>query len=677
MKLNSSARQLLNLLPFCALLTGTSTVHAQSVWLSSLDISKTQQGWGRPNADKSAGGRPLTIGGQVFEKGLGTHAPSVVYIDLKGDAERFTAMVGIDDEVSGEHGSVQFRVYSDTKLLWKSTFIHAGDKPQPVDVSLQGAKMLILVVRNGGDTPKGNHADWGAAQIQFRGESPQTITEPDGPVVILTPKPKPAPRINGPGIFGVRPGSLFLYTIPATGSRPVTFAADHLPHGLTLDSATGQITGTLPIKGAYQITLRAANAIGKAEKPFRIVVGDAIALTPPMGWNSWNCWGGAVSQERVAGSARALVEKGLRDHGWNYINIDDGWQGTRGGPFNAIQPNSKFPDMKALADQIHSLGLKFGIYSTPWRGTYEGHVGSSCDNSDGTYDWINDGDHNEFFRIGKDPATWDSKRRTNYHFGAYSFVEKDAGQWGRWGVDYLKYDWFPNDVKSTGSMADALRATDRDITLSLSNAAPFDHAASWDGLANAWRTTGDITDTWPSMSGIGFHQQKWAPYAGPGHWNDPDMLVVGAVGWGHPKPTRLTPDEQYTHISLWCLLSAPLLIGCNLEALDDFTVSLLTNDEVLEIDQDSLGKQATEVARDDDDGVVYAKPLDDGSWAVGLFNTGVVPQKVTVRWQDLKLDGPQKVRDLWRQQEVGRFESEFSAEVAPHGVSLVRVYPSR
>ncbi len=178
------------------------------------------------------------------------------------------------------------------------------------------------------------------------------------------------------------------------------------------------------------------------------------------------------------------------------------------------------------------------------------------------------------------------------------------------------------------------------------------------------------------MSGIGFNQDKWAPHAGSGHWNDPDMLVVGAVGWGHPHPTRLTPDEQYTHISLWCLLSAPLLIGCNLDELDDFTISLLTNDEVLDIDQDVLGKQATQISKDDDQ-VVYAKPLEDGSYAVGLFNTGVIPQKVTVRWADLKLTGPQQVRDLWRQQDLGTFETKFSTEIAPHGVVLVRVYPSK
>jgi len=455
----------------------------------------------------------------------------------------------------------------------------------------------------------------------------------------------------------------------------MTFSADGLPAGLKLEPATGCITGSLTEKGEQSVTLRAKNALGVAERKFRIVVGDQIALTPPLGWNSWNCWGGAVSQEKVLGSARAMVAKGLRDHGWTYINIDDGWQGTRGGAYNAIQPNTKFQDMKALADEIHRMGLKFGIYSTPWRGTYEGHIGSSCDQPDGTYDWIKAGDHTPFMRIGADEETWDWKRRENYKFGAVPFVPQDAKQWAKWGVDYLKYDWHPNDVEHTAAMRQALLATGRDIIYSLSNSAPLDHAADWAKLANAWRTTGDISDSWTSMSSIGFDKQdKWTEFAGPGHWNDTDMLVVGQVGWG-PKlhASRLTADEQYTHLSLWALLAAPLLIGCDLERMDDFTLGLLTNDEVLDIDQDPLGKEGCRISKEGDL-EVFAKPLEDGSWAVGLFNRGQSEASVKVKWPALGRSGKQKVRDLWRQKDLGLFADGFEAPVPPHGVVLVRVF---
>lgn len=492
--------------------------------------------------------------------------------------------------------------------------------------------------------------------------APATIVAP----VILTPKSAPTPRINGPKIFGTRPGSPFLYSIPATGERPMTFSADGLPDGLKLDPTNGQITGSLKTGGAFNVTLRAKNNRGVSEKKFRIVVGDDLALTPPMGWNSWNCWAGAVDQEKVLRSAHALVSSGLAQHGWTYINIDDTWQGKRGGEFNAIQPNEKFPSMKSLCDEIHALGLKAGIYSTPWVTSYGRHIGGSAENPEGL--WSNE--------PTKSPR---NMKVLPYAVGKYSFATNDAAQWAAWGFDYLKYDWNPIERPQVLEMAAALKATQRDIILSLSNNSRdrlLDRITDIAPLAQAWRTTGDINDSWGSMSGIGFKQDEWTPFSGPGHWNDPDMLVVGWVGWG-PKlhATRLTPDEQYTHLSLWCLLSAPLLIGCDLEKLDDFTLSLLTNDEVLEINQDTLGKQAVQVGGQGE-GKVYAKTLDDGSLAVGLFNLSPAPMKVTAVWPELKRTGKQRVHDLWRQQDLGVFEEKFEAMVASHGVVFVRLFPS-
>jgi len=471
-----------------------------------------------------------------------------------------------------------------------------------------------------------------------------------------------------------------LYSIPATGVRPLIFSASGLPSELKLDPKSGQITGILPAPGEFRVVLRAANALGSAEKPFRIVAGDAIALTPPMGWNSWNCWGASVDQDKVLAAARAMVASGLNNHGWSYINVDDTWQGVRGGPLNAIQPNSKFPDMAALAAQIHALGLKFGLYSTPWRGSYEGHIGSSADSESGSYDWIVSGDHTPNFRIGSDTARWNKEKRGNWKLGRLSFADRDAEQWGLWGIDYLKYDWFPNDVPHVAEMAKALRRTGRDIVFSLSNTASYDLAPDWARLSNAWRTTGDIRDTWKRVSELGFNQDRWAAYAGPGHWNDPDMLVVGLVGWGPElHASKLTPDEQYSHVSLWCLLSAPLIIGCDIARLDDFTLGLLTNDEVLAVDQDPLGRQATQIVNEGDR-VVYSKTLEDGSFAVGLFNRGSSATSIAVSWGpwgDLTTaKGSLRARDLWRQKDIGTFSGKFETVVAPHGVALVRLIPA-
>jgi alpha-galactosidase len=507
-----------------------------------------------------------------------------------------------------------------------------------------------------------------------------TTTGAAEPSRILTPPAPALPRVNGPSLFGVRPGAPVRYTIPATGQRPMTYAVTGLPTGLAVDSATGQITGTLSHPGEYKVTLRATNALGSAEKPFRIVVGDRIALTPPMGWSSWNCWGDAVSQENVLSSARAMAAKGLREHGWSYVNIDDGWQGPRGGEFNAIQPNKKFPDMKALADEIHALGLKFGLYSSPWRGTYAGYIGGSSDNADGTYPWVLAGDVNEVYHLNKDPKAKDAKPTwVNWVFGLHSFATQDARQWAKWGVDYLKYDWFPNDIPHVTEMTDALRATGRDIVYSLSNTGLYDSAPEYMRLANVWRTTGDIVDTWDSVSRNGFSQDRWAAYTGPGHWSDPDMLVLGQVGWGPSlHPTRLTADEQYAHMSLWCLLSSPLLLGCDLSQIDDFTLSLLTNDEVLAIDQDALGRQATQFSNQEGK-VIYAKTLEDGSLAVGLFNRTDSATKMQVKWgpwgtiPTAHVGTTFRVRDLWRQQDLGDFKDSFETPVPAHGVVLVRL----
>jgi alpha-galactosidase len=211
------------------------------------------------------------------------------------------------------------------------------------------------------------------------------------------------------------------------------------------------------------------------------------------------------------------------------------------------------------------------------------------------------------------------------------------------------------------------------VVFSLSNSTPFTNAPALSLIANCWRTTGDIRDNWDSMSKKGFGQDKWRTFSKTGHWNDPDMLVVGHVGWGTPHPSNLTPDEQYTHITLWSLLSAPLLLGCDLEKLDEFTLNLLCNDEVLAVNQDALGDQAVTIAKDGDLRV-YAKKLEDGSRAVGLFNAGSNNvATVSVNWSDLKISGKQTVRDLWRQKDLGKFSDKFELTIPPHGAEMVKI----
>lgn len=430
--------------------------------------------------------------------------------------------------------------------------------------------------------------------------------------------------------------------------------------------------------------LKATNDKGSYERELRIVVGDKLALTPPMGWNSWNCWARDVTQEQVLSSARAMVESGLVNHGWSYINIDDGWQGKRGGKYNAIQPNAKFPDMKALTNEVHNMGLKLGIYTVPWVGTYAAHIGSYSDNPDGENQWIKDGLYNENYRYqkkGPDADYWQDRKEYYIH-GKYSFVEADVKQFADWEIDYVKYDWNPNTRYHTKEMFDALRSVKRDILLSLSNSAPLADAPFFMENSECWRTTGDIRDTWASINSIGFSQDKWIPFCRPGAWPDADMLVVGLVGWG-PKLhyTKLTADEQYTHMSLWALFASPLLIGCDMARMDDFTLSLLSNDEVIDVNQDPLGLHAVPVWRKSDNSqVIYVKHLEDGSLAVGMFNRGEEAANISINPRMLGLyDGDRIVRDLWRQKDVGTLTSDrgerFTTLVPAHGVALVKVSP--
>lgn len=474
---------------------------------------------------------------------------------------------------------------------------------------------------------------------------------------IRTPAAQHTPRINGPEIFGVRPDHPFLYHIPATGDRPMELFADQLPGGLTLDPTTGNITGIIRKKGEYKVIFHAKNSLGAADKKFKIVVGETIALTPAMGWNSWNHYAGHITQNIVLQNAKAMAESGLIDHGWSYVNIDDTWQGARGGEFHGLQGNEKFPNLKGLCDQIHAFGLKFGIYSTPWETSYAGYPGGSSENPEG---------------IWTKPAgkTVKNKNILPCAIAPYHFYTNDANQWAAWGVDYLKYDWNPIEFPETKAMYDALRHSGRDVVFSLSNNMNITNGPAIGKIANSWRTTGDIKANWTSMSQRGFGQDIWREYSSPGHWNDPDMLEIATREKNQPG---LTPDEEYTHMTLWCLLCAPLLLANDMSNMDAFTKNLLENDEVISVSQDALGDQAVEIARDGA-ARVYAKKMEDGSRAVGLFNTGTNGTiVVTVKWSDLKIQGAQYVRDLWRQKDLGSFKNEFSLPVAPHGAELVKI----
>lgn len=481
--------------------------------------------------------------------------------------------------------------------------------------------------------------------------------------VILTPEPPPAPRMNGPKIYGARPGRPFLYRIPCTGERPMTFDSRGLPPSLKLDAHTGIITGNTPDRrGEYVVGLSARNRHGSARRSLKIVAGDQLALTPPMGWNDWYTHYDRIRDKDMRAAADVMISSGMADAGYQYVSIDDCWMvkpdssdpETGGLPRDAggaILPNKRFPDMKALADSIHSKGLKAGIYTSPG------------------------------------PLT--CARFT----GSYQHEEQDAKTFAAWGFDFLKYDWCSYRRIATGEtladrkkpyqlMGAILPGLDRDIVFNLCQYGMSD-VWTWGGEAggHSWRTTGDLgleKDTrLPGFYSIAFKNAKLAAFAGPGRWNDPDYLLIGWVGNARrmndpPRPVPLTPNEQYSYMSLWALMAAPLFYSGDMSRLDKFTLGILCNPEVIDIDQDPLGKQARIVRHTEED-FVLAKTLEDGSLAVGLFNLAEGERTITVTWQDLHLSGKRAVRDLWRQKNIGKAAGEYAVTVGRHSVMLVRL----
>jgi len=352
---------------------------------------------------------------------------------------------------------------------------------------------------------------------------------------------------------------------------------------------------------------------------------EAAALTPPMGWNSWNHFACKVSDATVRAQAEAMVASGMKAAGYVYVNIDDCWQGTRDAQ-GFIHPSERFPDMKALGDYIHSKGLKLGIYSSPGPKTCAGYEGS------------------------------------------FGHEEQDAQTYANWGVDYLKYDWCSakgDEQAAYAKMRDALRKTGRTIVYSLCQYG-MQRVWSWGAAVggNSWRTTDDITDNYDRMALIGFGQNGLERFAGPGHWNDPDMLEIGNGG--------MKDAEYRTHMSLWCLLAAPLLAGNDLTKMAPDTLAILTNPEVIAVDQDPAGVQGHRVSQEGPL-EVWAKPLADGSRAVGLFNRSESDVRVSAHFRDVGLGDSASVRDLWARQDLGMFQESYSAEVPRHGVALVKM----
>jgi alpha-galactosidase len=523
--------------------------------------------------------------------------------------------------------------------------------------------------------------------------SPNTNLTAREEQIIAAAKADAAPQFNGARIVGIRPGTPFLHLLAVTGERPITFSAKKLPAGLALDSKTGFITGTLAKTGEYQIKVTAKNAAGKAETEIKIICGDILALTPPMGWNSYDAFGDNVVESEVLANARYVAEK-LQPFGWDTVVVDYCWSdpGAHDNDRNArtnaplaadnfgrlLPAANRFPSaangagFKPLADAVHALGLKFGIHIM--RGIPRNSLKANLPIEGSNFTAADAGNTN-------DKCVWcPDMFGVNSNAAGRAWYDSCARLWTGWGVDYIKVDDLssPYHAAEVEMIRRAIDRCGRSIVFSTSpGETSIGHATHVAANANLWRVSGDFWDNWKSLDHEFSLGTRWHDFVGPGHWPDADMLPVGHLSVsnrsvGSDRFTALTRDEQLTHISLWCLLPSPLMVGANLPDNDDWTTALLTNPEVLAVNQDLAGKPAQRITTPNVSAEIWKKELADGSFAVGFFNRTGHLLKINVSWHNLEFLSRPKVRDLWLRKDLGR-EKNFSAELPSHGCILLKV----
>jgi hypothetical protein len=539
------------------------------------------------------------------------------------------------------------------------------------------------------------------ASLTAVAQSPDTNLTAREKQIIAAAQPAAIPEFHCPQVVGIYPRTPFLLNLAATGERPLTFSIDHLPRGLSLDPATGVITGALPRRGEFVFTAVAGNLTGMATTRIKIVCGSALALTPPMGWNSYDAFGDSVRESEVISNALWLKQN-LQPLGWDTVVVDFRWydsladgvrvqdpEGVTLDQFGrCLPPANRFPSaadgsgFKHLADELHAMGLKFGIHIM--RGIPRRAVAQNLPIAGSKFTAAQaarpKGDPNRTCVWNRDMFGVDATTPAGK-----AWYQSIARQYAQWGVDYVKCDDIANMLRGgiygsneIEALSLGLQHSGRSIVLSLSpGAAPVNEAAHLEQFANLWRISGDFWDNWKSLN----HQfelfDQWHGHGEPGHWPDGDMIPFGHICQRncdvHPdRWTHFTRDEQLTLMSMWALAPSPLMLGANLPDNDPWTTAVLSNPDVLAVNQDALGLQGQRHGSTASGAEIWTKKLAGGSTAVGFFNRRETPLTIDYPWRALGFTNAPQVRDLWTRKDLGQ-QTDLTAGLPPHGCTFVRV----
>lgn len=457
-----------------------------------------------------------------------------------------------------------------------------------------------------------------------------------------------APRITAPSVFGASPNKPFLWRVPVLGERPVSIEAEGLPEGLRLEGNT--VRGFTSRRGEFPVTLRAVNAKGSGEKTVTLrLEPDGMLRTPLLGFTTWNAFQTGVTQEDVIRTGELLVEKGIAEYGYSYVNLDSSWQGEYGGRYNAIMPCERFPDMGAMYARLHELGLKGGIYSSPflqpWGCPPDRESLPGC-------------------TVGEPDIRFPDR---NTGIGVDRREAENVAQWTEWGVDYLKYDWMPTDAVNADLMKRELLKAGREIAFCVTVHADPACWRYWVKNCCSWRSNDDTYDTWDNLYKRFSYLNRFEGRTAPGHFYDLDMLAIGAMIMNNLS-CRYTPEEELTAYTLHAFFPSPVQLSMQLDRLTDYEFDLICNEELIAINQDALGDYP-KLVFDEGDVKIYSRSLEDGGKAYAVFNLSEKEVEGS-----LELGGEYALRRVWEEEDIG-VSDRLSYILSPHESAVFRLSP--